>query len=86
MKLSHLTWRLVGLIVLLGFTAFFFVPVIWVLLATSKTDTQLTSWGPFSFGTFAHFAHAWKALFGFQSDAMVGWFRTRRFTHSAAWR
>jgi multiple sugar transport system permease protein len=73
MKLSHLTWRLVGLIVLLGFTAFFFVPVIWVLLATTKTDLQLTSSGPFSLGTIGHFAHAWKALFGFQSGAMVGW-------------
>lgn len=73
MKLSQLTWRLIGLAVLLGFAAFFFVPVIWVLLATTKTDTQLTSWGPFTFGTFGHFAHAWKALLGFQSGAMVTW-------------
>jgi multiple sugar transport system permease protein len=75
MKLSRLTWRIIGLIVLLGFTAFFFVPVVWVLLATTKSDAQLTSWGPFTFGTFGHFIDAWKALFGFQSDAMIGWLK-----------
>ena len=72
MKFSRFTWRIIGLIVLLGFTAFFFVPVIWVLLATTKTDTQLTSAGPFAFGAFGHVAAAWRALFGFQSDAMLG--------------
>jgi len=73
MKRSHFTWRIVGLIVLLGFTAFFFVPIIWVLFATTKSDVQLTSSSAFSVGTLGHFVHAWKALFGFQSDAMIGW-------------
>jgi multiple sugar transport system permease protein len=73
--ISRLTWKVLGLIVLLAFAAFFFVPIIWVLLATTKTDTQLTSSGPFTFGTFAHFAAAWRALFGFQNDAMVGWLK-----------
>jgi multiple sugar transport system permease protein len=75
MKLSRLTWRVIGLIVLLGFTAFFFVPIIWVLFATTKTDHQLTSGSPFSLGTLGHFAQAWKALFGFQGDVMVDWLR-----------
>jgi multiple sugar transport system permease protein len=66
-------WRLFTLIVLLAFTAFFFVPIIWVLLAPTKTDAALTSSGPFSFGNLSNFAHAWKALFGFQSDVMRGW-------------
>jgi multiple sugar transport system permease protein len=71
--ISRVTWRLLGLIVLLAFAAFFFVPVIWVLIAPTKTDLQLTSESPFAFGTLSHFATAWRALFGFQSDAMVGW-------------
>ena len=88
MKFSRFTWRIIGLIVLLGFTAFFFVPVIWVLLATTKTDAQLTSAGPFSFGTFGHFAAAWRALFGFQmTPCWAGW-RTLRSTPLGAspWR
>jgi multiple sugar transport system permease protein len=71
--ISRVSWRLLGLVVMLAFTAFFFVPVIWVLLASTKTDVQLTSESPFAFGTFSHFADAWRALFGFQNDAMVRW-------------
>ncbi len=70
---SRVIWRLVALIVLLAFTAFFFVPIIWVLLAPTKTDVQLTSQGPFTFGSLSQLADSWRALFGFQSDAMVGW-------------
>jgi multiple sugar transport system permease protein len=66
-------WRVVTLIVLLAFTAFFFVPIIWVLLAPTKTDAALTSSGPFAFGNFTNFFHAWKALFGFQGGVMRGW-------------
>jgi multiple sugar transport system permease protein len=66
-------WRIVTLIVLLAFTAFFFVPIIWVLLAPTKTDTALTSSGPFAIGNISNFFHAWKALFGFQSGVMRGW-------------
>jgi len=70
---SRVIWRLVALIVLLAFTAFFFVPIIWVLLAPTKTDLQLTSQGPFSFGSLSQLADSWRALFGFQDGAMVGW-------------
>jgi multiple sugar transport system permease protein len=66
-------WRVVTLIVLLAFTAFFFVPIIWVLLAPTKTDAALTSSGPFAIGNFSNFFHAWKSLFGFQSGVMRGW-------------
>jgi multiple sugar transport system permease protein len=71
--ISRVSWRLLGLVVMLAFTAFFFVPVLWVLLASTKTDVQLTSESPFAFGTLSHFADAWRALFGFQNDAMVRW-------------
>jgi multiple sugar transport system permease protein len=70
---SRVIWRLVALIVLLAFTAFFFVPIIWVLLAPTKTDLQLTSQGPFTFGSLSQLADSWRALFGFQDGAMVGW-------------
>ena len=75
MKLSRYSWKLVGLLVLLGFTAFFFVPVVWVLLATTKTDQQLTSAGPFAFGSLHSFTAAWSALFGFDNGAMTSWLK-----------
>ena len=43
--------RLVGLAILLVFTAFFFVPIIWLFLAPTKTDGQLLSQSPFAFGS-----------------------------------
>jgi multiple sugar transport system permease protein len=75
MKLSRYSWKFLGLLVLLGFTAFFFVPVVWVLLATTKTDHQLTSSGPFAFGSFHSFTAAWSALFGFDNGAMTSWLK-----------
>jgi multiple sugar transport system permease protein len=75
MKLSRISWKLVGLLVLLAFTAFFFVPVIWVVLATTKTDHQLTSTSPFTFGSIHTFVAAWKALFGFDNGIMASWLK-----------
>ena len=37
-------------IVLLVFAAFFILPIIWLLLAPTKTNNQLLLDGPFSFG------------------------------------
>jgi multiple sugar transport system permease protein len=66
--------RLAGLLVLLVFTAFFFVPIVWLLLAPTKTDHQLVFLSnPFAFGSFHNFAHAWHAVFSFQNDALLTW-------------
>ncbi len=75
MRFSRISWKLLGLLILLAFTAFFFVPVVWVLFATTKTDTQLTSTGPFALGTLHSFASAWHALFGFGNGMMVSWLK-----------
>jgi ABC-type glycerol-3-phosphate transport system permease component len=39
-----------------SFTAFFFVPIIWLLLAPTKTDYQLLHESPFAFGSLSTFA------------------------------
>jgi len=67
--------RLLGVIVLLGFTAFFFVPMVWLLLAPTKTDPQLISHGPFAIGTLHNFAHAWHQVFSFENDAPLSWLK-----------
>ena len=47
-------FRLIALVVLLVFAAFFFVPIIWLLLAPTKTDYQLVHESPFAFGSLEH--------------------------------
>ena len=37
----------VGLAVLLFFTVFFFIPIVWLFLAPTKTDGQLLTQSPF---------------------------------------
>ena len=46
-------------IVMLAFTAFFVVPVVWLLLAPTKTDHQLVFESPFAFGSFHTFLKTW---------------------------
>ncbi|MFF3875905.1 carbohydrate ABC transporter permease [Streptomyces sp. NPDC001978] len=54
---------------------FFVLPVIWLLLAPSKTAGQVVQDNPFSFGSFQQIGAAWRHLFGFQNGAMVTWLR-----------
>ncbi|SNT17124.1 carbohydrate ABC transporter membrane protein 2, CUT1 family [Streptosporangium subroseum] len=62
--------------VLLGLLLVFFVlPVLWVLLAPSKTADQLIHDSPLSFGSFSQIGAAWTHLFSFQDNAMTMWLR-----------
>ncbi|WP_329459996.1 carbohydrate ABC transporter permease [Streptomyces sp. NBC_01497] len=54
---------------------FFVLPVIWVLLAPSKTADQIVHDAPLSFGSFGQFGAAWRHLFAFQNGAMLTWLR-----------
>jgi multiple sugar transport system permease protein len=65
--------RVIGVLVLLGFTAFFFVPIIWLLLAPTKTDNQLVYESPLAIGTLGHLARAWHEIFSFQNDVLLSW-------------
>jgi multiple sugar transport system permease protein len=64
-------------IVVLGFFALFFViPLAWLLLAPSKTTSQLNGLGgelPFSFGSFDQLAENWTTLVGFQDGIIWTW-------------
>jgi multiple sugar transport system permease protein len=62
-------------LVLLLFVVFFVLPVLWLLLAATKTDDQLVHNNPLSFGSF-HALHAnWNALTAYQDDAIFMWLR-----------
>ncbi len=67
------TGALVRAGVLLLFAAFFGVPLIWLLLAATKTDAQLTDWVPLAFGSFARVGEAWQNLLAFGDGRVARW-------------
>ncbi len=80
--------RLLGLGVRLGilvtFAVFFVAPILWLVLAPTKTDPALISRSPFSFGDFHHVALAWKHLDAFSSHIYRRWiFNTLFYALSA---
>jgi multiple sugar transport system permease protein len=80
--------RLLGLGVrmgiLLAFAIFFIAPVLWLVLATTKSDKALITSSPFSFGDFHHVALAWKHLNAFSDHVYRRWIgNTLYYTLSA---
>ena len=57
------------------FGIFFVLPLIWLLLAATKTDAQLVQDNPLSFGSWHALRQNWDALTGFQGDAILLWLR-----------
>jgi multiple sugar transport system permease protein len=64
---------LVWFIVMLAFTAFFVVPVIWLLIAPTKTDHQLVFENPMAFGSFHTFLQTWDKMYDFQAHELLTW-------------
>ena len=62
-------------VLLLVFVVFFILPVIWLLLAATKTDAQLVHANPLSFGSWHQLRVNWDELTGFQGDAILLWLR-----------
>jgi multiple sugar transport system permease protein len=62
-------------LVLAAFVVFFVLPVLWLLLAATKTDPQLVRENPLAFGSWHALRHNWDALTSFQGDAILLWLR-----------
>jgi multiple sugar transport system permease protein len=60
-------------IMMLAFTAFFVVPVLWVIIAPTKTDHQLIFWNPMALGSFHDFLKTWDEIYGFQNHELIEW-------------
>jgi multiple sugar transport system permease protein len=80
--------RLLGLGVrtgiLLAFAIFFVAPVLWLLLAPTKSDHALVTSSPFSFGSFHNVAQAWHHLNAFSDHVYRRWIgNTLYYTLSA---
>ena len=60
-------------VVLLVYGLLSVVPMVWLLIAPSKTAAQLNNDAPFSFGSFANYGSAWEHLLTFQDGVLVHW-------------
>ena len=59
--------------ILLLCAVFFGLPLLWLLVAPTKTDTQLTDWFPLAFGSLDRVGLAWKNLTGFSDGIVLRW-------------
>jgi multiple sugar transport system permease protein len=64
-----------AVLLLVLFVLFFVVPVLWLLLAATKTDAQLVADNPLSFGSWHALRANWDALTAFQGDTVFLWLR-----------
>jgi multiple sugar transport system permease protein len=62
-------------VVLALLLVFCVLPVVWLLLAPSKTAGQIVHDSPLSFGSFGQIGAAWKHLFSFQNGVLLLWLR-----------
>lgn len=56
-----------------GLLVFFILPVVWLLLAPTKTANDLVHMGPLTFGSFSNVGTAWHHLFAFQDGIVLRW-------------
>jgi multiple sugar transport system permease protein len=68
-------FRFVVLVVLLFFTAFFFVPIVWLFLAPTKTDGQLLTQSPFAFGSLGALAHTFHKIVTYDGHSLLIWLK-----------
>ena len=60
--------------VLIAFGVFFILPMVWLLLAPSKSAYEIEHLFPFAFGSFDAIASAWAHLTAFQNGIIFTWF------------
>ncbi|WP_416979001.1 carbohydrate ABC transporter permease [Streptomyces sp. T028] len=58
-----------------GFVLFFAVPIVWLVLAPTKSDAQIITGHPFALGSPAGLARTWHKLYGYQDGAVLTWIR-----------
>jgi multiple sugar transport system permease protein len=65
--------RTIVAVVVAIFVLFFIIPIVWLLLATTKSAHGLIVDDPFLPGSLGNLATNWKQLFDFQDGAVTGW-------------
>jgi multiple sugar transport system permease protein len=67
--------RALALLAMSAAAVFFVVPMIWLLLAPTKTSHALDVGAPLSFGSFAQLARTWDELRSIQGGVVIAWLR-----------
>ncbi|MET9019129.1 carbohydrate ABC transporter permease [Actinopolymorpha sp. NPDC004070] len=65
--------RTVRVAVLLAFVVFFGVPLIWLLLAATRTNDDLLTGFPIAFGSFHNLSTAWHHLLSYNDSELLSW-------------
>ena len=77
------TARGLRLVVLVVFAVFFVVPILWLILAPTKSNAAIVTSPPLSFGSFTQIGLAWQHLIAFSDGAFFTWIGNSRCTRSA---
>ena len=72
------------MLVLIVFALFFVVPLIWLLIAPTKTDRQLLLEAPFALGDWSTLVGNWQTLMAFQGGLIWTWIGNSAFYCIAA--
>jgi multiple sugar transport system permease protein len=72
---SGIFGRVLWLIVIAAFFVFFALPIVWLLLAPTKSDAQLVSGSPLSFGSLHGLRLAWDHVSSFEGGIIFTWLR-----------
>ncbi len=67
------TVRIIAILILLVFTVFFIGPVVWLLLAPTKTDSQIINQTPLAFGNFATFGRTFHDVITYEGNLVLTW-------------
>lgn len=76
--------RAAAILVLIVFAAFFLVPLLWLLVAPTKTDRQLLLDAPFAFGSLGTLVDNWNSLIAYQGGLLWTWIGNSAFYCIAA--
>ena len=76
--------RALAILILVVFVLFFVVPLIWLVLAPTKTDRQLLLEAPFAFGDWDTLVANWNSLVTFQKGLIWTWIGNSAFYCVAA--
>lgn len=65
--------RSIRVLLLLAFGIYCMIPLLWLLLAPSKTDAQIVGDAPLGFGSLSGYAAAWENLVSYSSGIIFQW-------------
>jgi multiple sugar transport system permease protein len=76
--------RVLAGLLLIVFALFFVVPLVWLLIAPTKTDRELLLDAPFALGSLGTLADNWRSLIAFQGGLIWTWIGNSAFYCLAA--